>query len=77
MNPTNNQPRAVLWDMDGTLIDSMPIHWQAWQDVLRRINRSVEHSVWNQTVGMRNSEILPLRFPDMSPADKAYVDEAK
>ena len=81
MNPTNNQPRlnarAVLWDMDGTLVDSMPYHWQAWQDILRQINRHVEHSVWNQTVGMRNSEIIPLLFPDMSPAEGAYVDQAK
>ncbi len=83
MNPTNNQlrgdprTRAVLWDMDGTLIDSMPFHWQAWQDILRRINRHVEHGVWNQTVGMRNSEIIPLLFPDMSPAEMTYVDQAK
>lgn len=77
MNPTDHPNRAVLWDMDGTLIDSMPIHWLAWQHVLRQINRGVEHSVWNQTVGMRNSEIMPLLFPDMSPAEMAYVDEAK
>jgi beta-phosphoglucomutase len=81
MNPTNNQPRrearAVVWDMDGTLIDSMPYHWQAWQDVLRQINRQVEHGVWNQTAGMRNSDIIPLLFPDMSPAETAYVDQAK
>jgi beta-phosphoglucomutase len=81
MNPTNNQPspeaHAVLWDMDGTLIDSMPQHWLAWQDVLRQINRTVEHNVWNQTVGMRNSEIIPLLFPDMTPAEMAYVDQAK
>jgi beta-phosphoglucomutase len=81
MNPMNNQPpltaRAVLWDMDGTLIDSMPYHWQAWQDILHQINRSVEHSVWNQTGGMRNSEIIPLLFPDMNPAEAAYVDQAK
>ena len=81
MNTTNNQPRhearAVLWDMDGTLIDSMPFHWQAWQDVLRQIDRQVEHGVWNQTVGMRNSEIIPLLFPDMSPEQAQYVDQAK
>ena len=81
MNPTNNQPRhearAVLWDMDGTLINSMPYHWQAWQDVLRQIDRQVEHGVWNQTVGMRNSEIIPLLFPDMSPEQAQYVDQAK
>jgi beta-phosphoglucomutase len=77
MNQANNETRAVLWDMDGTLIDSMPYHWQAWQDVLRQINRQVEHGVWNQTVGMRNSEIIPLLFPDMSPEQAQYVDQAK
>ena len=77
MNPTNNQLHAVLWDMDGTLIDSMPYHWQAWQDVLRQTNRHVEHGVWNRTVGMRNSEIIPLLFPDMPLAEMAYVDQAK
>lgn len=77
MNPMNNQPRAVLWDMDGTLIDSMPYHWQAWQSVLRQIDRAFEHGVWNQTAGMRNSEIIPLLFPDMSPAEAAQVDRAK
>jgi beta-phosphoglucomutase len=83
MNLSNNETRAdiraraVLWDMDGTLIDSMPYHWLAWQDVLRQINRTVEHGVWNQTVGMRNSEIIPLLFPDMTPEEMAYVDRAK
>jgi beta-phosphoglucomutase len=83
MNLANNETRAdvraraVLWDMDGTLIDSMPYHWRAWQDILRQINRHVEHGVWNQTVGMRNSEIIPLLFPDMSSEEAAYVDRAK
>jgi beta-phosphoglucomutase len=77
MNLSNNETRAVLWDMDGTLIDSMPQHWLAWQDILRQINRTVEHGVWNQTVGMRNSEIIPLLFPDMTPAEIAALDEAK
>jgi beta-phosphoglucomutase len=26
---------------------------------------------------MRNSEIMPLLFPDMSPSESAYVDQAK
>jgi beta-phosphoglucomutase len=83
MNLSNNETRAegraraVLWDMDGTLIDSVPYHLQAWQDVLRQINRTVDHPVWQQTAGMRNSEIIPLLFPDMTAAEAAYVDQAK
>ena len=26
--------RAVLWDMDGTLIDSAEYHWLTWRDTL-------------------------------------------
>jgi beta-phosphoglucomutase len=85
MNPTNNQPpapmrevqRAVLWDMDGTLIDSVPQHIQAWQYALQQIDRTVERDLWKQTMGMRNSEIIPLLFPDMSPAEAAYLDQIK
>ncbi len=77
MNLSNRETRAVLWDMDGTLINSMPYHWHAWQDVLRRINRHVEYDVWNQTGGMRNSEIIPLLFPDMTPAEVVALDQAK
>ena len=83
MNLSNNETRAdvraraVLWDMDGTLIDSIPYHLEAWQHVLRQINRTVEPRAWNQTAGMRNSEIIPLLFPDMSPEQAQYVDQAK
>ena len=63
--------------MDGTLIDSMPYHWKPgkyW--TLRQINSPREHACWNQTVGMRNSEIIPLLFPDMSPeqADSTSIE---
>jgi beta-phosphoglucomutase len=80
MKPMNNQPftsRAVLWDMDGTLINSVPYHWQAWQYALQQFNRTVEHGVWNRTTGMRNREIIPLLFPDMSPTEAATMDHIK
>jgi beta-phosphoglucomutase family hydrolase len=30
--------RALIFDCDGTLADTMPLHWQAWQAVTRRHN---------------------------------------
>ena len=26
--------KAVLWDLDGTLVDSAEFHWRAWRDVM-------------------------------------------
>jgi beta-phosphoglucomutase-like phosphatase (HAD superfamily) len=27
---------ALIFDCDGTLADSMPLHWKAWQTILER-----------------------------------------
>ncbi|MFA6543251.1 MAG: HAD family phosphatase [Limisphaerales bacterium] len=29
-------PRALIFDCDGTLADTMPLHWQAWQVIAQR-----------------------------------------
>jgi len=58
MNSTNNQPRAVLWDLDGTLIDSMPYHWQAWQDVLEPLGYHFTPEQFEPSIGLRNDEIV-------------------
>ena len=33
--------RALLFDCDGTLVDTMPLHWQAWQEGLRELGIEV------------------------------------
>lgn len=58
MNSSNNQPRAVLWDLDGTLIDSMPYHWQAWNDVLQPLGYHFSVESFLPTIGLRNEEIV-------------------
>ena len=32
----NNQSMAVIWDMDGVLVDTGGFHFQVWRDVLAR-----------------------------------------
>jgi len=39
--PVPAHVRALLFDCDGTLVDSMPLHWRAWQETLRTFDVDV------------------------------------
>ena len=34
--PDSSFPRGLIFDFDGTLADTMPLHWRAWQVVRQR-----------------------------------------
>jgi beta-phosphoglucomutase family hydrolase len=39
MSPQSNHrrhPQGIIFDCDGTLVDTMPLHWQAWQAIALR-----------------------------------------
>jgi len=73
------RPRAVVFDLDGTLVDNMPLHAQAFEhfagahhlppltmDVRRRID------------GKRNSEIFPMLFErEMGMEEILVLEEEK
>jgi len=50
--------RAVLWDMDGTLVDSAEYHWQAWRDSMSLEGFPVTHGQFLSSFGQRNDSIL-------------------
>ena len=50
--------RAVLWDMDGTLVDSAEYHWQAWRDSMSREGFPGTHGQFLASFGQRNDSIL-------------------
>jgi len=50
--------RAVLWDMDGTLIDSEEFHWIAWRDTLATEGVPITHEQFLASFGQRNDSIL-------------------
>ena len=69
---------GVLWDLDGTLIDSAGHHWVAWRDTLAAEGRRVEPSDFANSFGKRNDEILRDLFgEDLDAAWIAEVSEAK
>ncbi len=49
---------AVLWDMDGTLVDSAEYHWQAWRDTMAHQGFPITHQQFLATFGQRNDSIL-------------------
>jgi len=64
---------GVLWDLDGTLIDSAGHHWIAWRDTLAGVGRSVTEAQFARTFGKRNDEILRDLFG--GGLDPAWVEE--
>jgi len=52
-------PRAVLWDMDGTLIDSEEFHWLAWQEAMANEGITITREQFLSSFGQRNDSILP------------------
>lgn len=60
------QHTAAIFDMDGVIIDSGPIHMRAWEQVLERHHISFESSRFRNVFGMRDSEVVPHLIGMMS-----------
>jgi len=52
--------RAVLWDMDGTLIDSAELHWVSWRETLANEGVTITREQFLATFGQRNDSTIPL-----------------
>jgi beta-phosphoglucomutase len=53
-----NQAKAVIWDMDGVLVDTGRLHFEAWQSTLDEYGISFDEALFRQTFGMNNEAIL-------------------
>jgi len=50
---------AVLWDLDGTLLDSEQYHWLSWRQTMAEFGHPITREEFLATFGLRNDEILP------------------
>ncbi|MFM8271765.1 MAG: HAD family hydrolase [Gemmata sp.] len=56
---------AIIWDVDGTLVDTAAHHFAAWQRFAQEIEKPFTRADFAATFGMRNPEILRRLFePD-------------
>ena len=62
--------RAVLWDMDGTLIDSEEFHWISWRDTLAKEGIAITHKQFLASFGQRNDSIISRWLGAASPPER-------
>jgi beta-phosphoglucomutase len=77
MNEHTDGARAVLWDVDGTLIDSREYHWLSWHGALAAESFALTREQFERTFGRRNEEILGAYFPHYDAEEIARVGDAK
>jgi HAD superfamily hydrolase (TIGR01509 family) len=53
-----SEPRAVLWDIDGTLIDSEEFHWLSWRDIMMKEGIAITRDQFRSSFGQRNDSII-------------------
>src|ERR1051325_10844690 len=53
---------AVIWDVDGTLVDTAELHFQAWCALARELDQPFTRADFAGTFGWRNPEIIPKLF---------------
>ena len=70
--------RAVLWDIDGTLIDSEEFHWISWRDTMAKEGVQITREQFLPTFGQRNDSILSQWLGDIAtPARIEKIANAK
>jgi beta-phosphoglucomutase family hydrolase len=69
---------AFIFDMDGTLVDNMKFHTDAWQQVMAENGVEMDANEFLiRTAGMINRQIVPMIFPDISEINAEAISERK
>jgi len=68
--------QAVIWDLDGVIIDSAEEHQQAWQRMAREEGFPMSDADFWATFGKRNDDIMTMLWGSLPPERiKALADK--
>ncbi len=65
--------KAVLWDMDGVLVDTGDLHLETWRLVLNEMGIEMDEPLFRSTFGMNNHGVLSTVLGH--PVDDAFVED--
>src|SRR5262245_41576529 len=69
---------GIIWDMDGTLVDTAEMHFAAWKRLTQELGQPFSRADFAATFGKRNPEIIRQLFGDRySDAEIAAFGDRK
>src|SRR5262249_58635355 len=72
------ETRAVVFDMDGVLVDSGAHHREAWVRMLAELGVAPPDGFWRRTIGRPSVEAVPLLLgTPVAPADARRLARRK
>lgn len=68
---------AVLWDMDGVIVDTAPFHFEAWRRIFAKYGKDYTEDEFKNSFGRRNEAIIPeiMRKPMTPEQVEAFARE--
>ncbi|MBI2870054.1 MAG: HAD family phosphatase [Chloroflexi bacterium] len=64
-----DRPEAVIWDMDGVIVDSAPYHFRAWRQVFREKGVDFTEEDFKRHFGKRNDTIIRCTLGELPPGE--------
>jgi HAD superfamily hydrolase (TIGR01509 family) len=53
-------PKAILWDMDGVLADTTPLHFATWEQILHEEGIAFDRQQFQKIYGLKNHDLIPF-----------------
>ncbi|HYI43071.1 MAG TPA: HAD family hydrolase [Sphingomicrobium sp.] len=70
------QIKAVLFDIDGTLVDSNELHISAWDEVFRAAGYQFDRATLHRHIGKGGDNYVPALLPDAGEDEQDRLREA-
>ena len=70
------QIKAVIFDIDGTLVDSNELHVTAWDEVFRHAGHEFKREALHEHIGKGGDKYVPALLPDASDEEQERLRDA-
>ena len=70
------QIKAILFDIDGTLVDSNDMHVLAWEEAFAGIGARFDRQIVHDQIGKGTDMLVPSLLPDLDEAAQEKLGEA-